>query len=63
MFYKLSSTPLYFLIVFTFRSFYLSALLDDNEDDPLKMDILDKADLLSEFDEEFSKKRATSTSN
>lgn len=56
MFYKLPSTPLYFLIVFTFRSFYLAALLDDTEDDPLKMDILDKADLLSEFDEEFSKK-------
>ena len=63
MFYKLPSTPLYFLMLFTFRSFYLAALLDDTEDDPLKMDILDKADLLSEFDEEFSKKRATNTSN
>ena len=52
-----------FLMTFTFRSFYLAALLDDTEDDPLKLDILDKADLLSEFDEELSKKSSANTSN
>ena len=50
-------------MTFTFRSFYLAALLDDTEDDPLKLDILDKADLLSEFDEELSKKSSVNTSN